>query len=97
MPININLENTDTSTLGSRTSISLQKYDENSIARDSLEIDDKSITTSTGYATVGTYSHLDINSYDHNEMGSTIKLISPKVQQVNINLITFKCHIPIHS
>lgn len=86
LPINTNFDHADTSTIGSHTSFSLRQYDENSITRDSLENDNKSVTTSAGYATIGTYSHLDINSYDHNEMGSTIKLISPKVQQVRTTL-----------
>lgn len=86
LPIDTAFENVDTSTICSDNSFSLRKYDETSIARDSLEIDTKSSTNSGDYATIGTFSvsGSELNTTDQNEMGSTIKLISPKVQNVSV-------------
>lgn len=85
MPIDGAFDNIDISTNGSDNSFTLRRYDETSIARDSLESDNKSITNSGDYATIGTFSvsGSELNHLDPNEMGSTIKLMSPKVQQVN--------------
>lgn len=85
MPIDGDFEYADTLTGSDNTSFTLGKYDENSFARDSLEENDsKSYTNSGDYATVGTFSIPDseLIHNDHNEMGSTIKLISPKLNQV---------------
>lgn len=71
---------------------SLRKYDSSSISRDSLGSDSKSNeNNSCDYATVGTVSNSgsELNS-DQNDLGSTARLISPKVQQVwNILVATY--------
>lgn len=97
LQINEVFENVDTSTIRSdNSSLDLRKYDEASITRDSLDSDHKSITNSGDYATVGTFSisGSELNP-DHNEMGSTIKLVSPKVQQVSFNHFLFSTDMKV--